>query len=202
VLVKSRLRAIALGCMTAILVHGVALAGPPTDELKERVDRVIQTLADRGLDAQQRRASVRAAVDDIFAFDEMSRRALGRHWTPRSPDQREEFVRLFSDLLERAYASKLEQYSGERVLYAGESIDGDQATVRTKIQRTSGSDIPVDYRMLRTPDRWRVYDVVIEGVSPVANYRTQFDRIIQGQSYDELVARLRSRSMTPAGIRG
>jgi phospholipid transport system substrate-binding protein len=107
---------------------------------------------------------------------------------------REEFVALFADLLERAYISKIEQYSGERIAFAGDSIESDVATVKTRFTTKRGAEVPVDYRMLRHGDRWLVYDVSIEGMSLVANYRGQFDKIIETSSYQELMKRMKARS--------
>ncbi|MBI3826828.1 MAG: ABC transporter substrate-binding protein [Candidatus Rokubacteria bacterium] len=131
-------------------------------------------------------------ADETFSFEEVSRRALGLHWQRRTPAEREEFVRLFADLLERSYIGKIELYSGEKVRYVGETVEDGRATVRTKIVTRQGNEVPVDYQMLPRGDRWVVYDVKIEGVSLVGNYRTQFDRIIQTSSYQTLVTKLKT----------
>jgi phospholipid transport system substrate-binding protein len=172
-------------------------AGIPTDQLKGAIDRVVKTLEDPAfkgdLKAAERRRAVRKIADDIFDFNEISRRALARHWQTLNDKQREEFVGLFADLLERSYISKIELYGGEKIVYTNERVDGDVATVATKIISKSGTDIPVDYRMAKRGTRWLVYDVNIEGVSLVSNYRTQFNKIIQTASYDELVQKLRTK---------
>jgi len=108
-------------------------------------------------------------------------------------EEREEFIKLFGDLLERSYISKIELYGGEKISYVGESVDGDVATVRSKILAKQGTEVPVDYRMLRRGDRWMVYDVIIEGVSLISNYRTQFNKIIQTSSYQELVKKMKTK---------
>jgi len=155
-------------------------AGAPTDTLKETVDRIVQILADPGLHdkPEQRRAEVRKIAEGIFDYPDTARRALGPHWNARSPQEQEEFVKLFADLLDRAYISKIELYQGERVRYVGETADGDEATVKTVIATKKSSEIPVDYRLHRKDGRWLVYDVIIEGVSLVSNYRTQFNKIV------------------------
>ena len=140
-----------------------------------------------------RRMRVRSIANDIFDWAETAKRSLARHWQPLSDAQREEFVKLFGDLLERSYVSKIEQYGGEKIVYVAESVDGDQAIVRTKIITKQGTDVPIEYRMLRRGDRWLVYDVVIENVSLVSNYRTQFNKIIQTSSYQELVKKMRAK---------
>jgi len=140
-----------------------------------------------------RRAALGTIANELFDFTEISRRSLARHWQPRTPAEREEFTRLFGDLLEYSYVSKIEVYSGEKVVYVGELLDGDLATVRTRIITKQGTEIPVDYRLARQGDQWRAYDVLIEGVSLVANYRAQFNAVIQRTSYADLVKTLRVR---------
>jgi phospholipid transport system substrate-binding protein len=182
--------------LVALLVGPVA-AGPATDRLKPEIDKVIATLENPALKGEsktaERRQALRSITDGVFDWTEMARRALGRHWSTRSPGEQEEFVPLFRDLLERAYIGKIEKYSGEPVNYAGESIDGDQATVRTRISMKGAEDVPIDYRMHRQGDRWLVYDVLIERISLINNYRTQFDGIIKTSSYEDLVKRLKAR---------
>jgi phospholipid transport system substrate-binding protein len=172
-------------------------AGSPTEQLRARIEEVVKVLEEPQLKseakARERRAAVRGIAEEIFDFAETAKRSLGRHWQARTPAEREEFVRLFADLLERAYLSKIDLYNGENIVYLPESIEGDVATVRTKILTRQGVEIPVDYRMLRKGDRWLVYDVIIEGVSLVANYRTQFNKIIQTSSYQELVKKMRAK---------
>ena len=184
--------------VSLVLATGVrAWAGPPTEQLRTQVDRVLKTLEDPELRketrARDRRAAVRRLADEIFDFNETARRSLGRHWLGRSAAEREEFVRLFGDLLERSYLTKIEIYGGEKVQYLGDVVDGDTATVKTKIVTKSGTDIPIEYKMLKRTDRWVVYDVVIEGVSLVSNYRTQFNKIIQTSSFQELVRKMKTK---------
>lgn len=198
-----RVRSVALAALPilpifALLLHsGPALAGPPTDQVRNRVDRVIKILEDPQFKlearAAERRAAIRTIAGELFDFREISQRSLARHWQQRSPAEREEFSRLFGDLLELSYVSKIELYSGEKIQYLGEMLDGEHATVRTRIVTKQGTEIPVDYRLLRQGDQWRAYDVLIEGVSLVGNYRTQFNSVIRRSSYDGLVKALRSR---------
>ena len=124
---------------------------------------------------------------------EAARRALGPHWPKRSAAEREEFTGLFQGLLERGYLSRIGEYGGERVQYVGERIEGEFATVRAQIVTTKGTQIPVEARVLRKGERWLMYDVLIENVSLVASYRSQFDRVIRTSSYEELVKRLKDR---------
>jgi phospholipid transport system substrate-binding protein len=181
-----------------LTTSGAAWAGPPTDQLRGRVERVLRVLEDPTLKQEartaERRAAIRTIAFEIFDFRELSQRALARHWQARTPAERDEFVQLFADLLERSYVGKIELYSGgERIQYNAETIEGDQATVRTRIVTKGGTEIPVDYRMHRVGDRWLVYDVSIEGVSLVSNYRAQFNKIIQTASFRGLVDKLKAK---------
>jgi phospholipid transport system substrate-binding protein len=187
------------GVASSLGVASSASAGPVTDQLKVGIERVLKTLTDpafQGPDrAGERRRAVREITDPMFDWTEMAKRALGRHWHTRTEAERQEFVPLFHNLLERTYVTRIERYDGEQIAYLGESIDGDQATVRTKVLDKTNRELPVEYRMLRGPDgRWVIYDVLIEGVSFVANYRSQFDQIIRTASYERLVAKLKSPS--------
>lgn len=174
-----------------------AWAGPPTDHLRGQMDRVIKTLEDPELRREgrqlERRAAIRRLANEIFDFTETTRRSLGQHWHARTAPEREEIVRLYADLLERSYIGKIEMYSGERIQFVGDTLDGDQATVRTRLVTKAGTEIPVDYRMHRVGDRWLAYDVAIEGVSLVANYRAQFNKIIQTSGYKALVSKLAAK---------
>lgn len=185
--------------LPALALPAPALAGPPTDQVRTSIEQVIKVLEDPSLKAeaktQERRTAIRQVATETFDFGETARRALGRHWQGLSDQDRQEFSSLFTDLLERAYVSRIEQYGGERITYAGELVDpgGELATVRTRFTLKGGADVPVDYRMLRRGDRWLVYDVSLEGISLVANYRSQFNKVIETSSYQELVKRLKTR---------
>jgi phospholipid transport system substrate-binding protein len=179
----------------AALAAAPAQAGTPQDQLRIQIDRVIKVLEDPELKrdgrAKERRVAVRKIADDIFDFPETAKRSLARHWAPLKPAEREEFVKLFADLLERSYLAQIERYGGERISYLGDTLENDLAVVKTRIVTKSGTEVPVDYRMLKKGDRWLVYDVIIEGVSLIANYRTQFNKIIQTSSYAELVKKMK-----------
>lgn len=194
-----------LGAATAIAltvpVVNAWAAQPPTDQLRGSIEQVVRLLEDpelkRPARAQDRRVAIRRIANGIFDFTEITKRALGHHWQARTPAEREEIVQLFTTLLERSYVSKIELYNGEKITYVGEIMDGDFATVRTRIAARQ-TEIPIDYRMLRRGDRWLAFDVMIEGVSLVANYRGQFNKILQTGSYAELVKRLRAKLEEPA----
>jgi phospholipid transport system substrate-binding protein len=186
---------VALGLAIAPWLAASSEAGPAMEQLKAQIDRVLRVLDSPDMkkdhSALARRAAVRKVADDIFDFEETAKRSLARHWQPRTPGERDEFVRLFADLLERSYISKIELYGGEKIMYVGDTTDGDTAVVRTKIITKGGTEVPVEYRMAKRGERWLVYDVIIEGVSLVANYRSQFNKIIQTSSYAELVKKMK-----------
>ncbi|MBI4608849.1 MAG: ABC transporter substrate-binding protein [Candidatus Rokubacteria bacterium] len=170
-----------------------AQAGAPTDQLRASIDKVTTLLEDPApTKGGERRGAIRKVVHKTFDFAECAKRSLAGHWHARTDKERKEFTKLFGDLLDRWYLL-IERYKGERIVYTGETIDGDQATVRTKIITRQGAEFYVDYRLLRRGDRWHVYDVTFEGVSLVASYRAQFNRIIRTSSYQELVKRLKAK---------
>ena len=188
-----------VGVVVVGLLAGVAGAGEPLDRIRETVTDVLAVLEDETLQSPEnqklRREKLRQAVYQRFGFEEMARRSLGRHWRDLNAEQRQEFVGLFSDLLERSYIGRIEGTgAGSQVDYPRETIDEEGfASVLTLITNRLGSQIDVEYRLLQrdggTP--WEVYDIVIEGVSLINNYRTQFNNIIHRTSYDGLVKQLR-----------
>jgi phospholipid transport system substrate-binding protein len=155
---------------------------------------VVHILEDPALSPAQRKSEIRAVALEAFDIAEAARRALGAHWPKRTPAERQEFTALFETLLERGYLSRIGEYGGERVQYVGERVDGDYAIVRALIVTRKGTQVPVEARVRRRGDRWRMYDILIENVSLVASYRSQFDRVIRTSSYEELVRRLREHA--------
>ena len=139
----------------------------------------------------KRREAIRRVAAPVFDWREMTSRTLGQHWQARSEAERTEFVQIFSDLVNRAYITQLERYSGEAIRYISERIEGDLGGVSTRFVTKQGREIPVDYRVISRDGRWRIYDVVVQGVSLVSNYRSQFDKVIRSSSYPELVKRIR-----------
>jgi phospholipid transport system substrate-binding protein len=191
-------RGLAMVALLGLVALGApAQAGAPTDQLRTATDRVVKILQDPQLKepakTDERRQQIRAVANEIFDWQETGKRALARGAQACTAQQREEFSSLFADLIERSYVGKLELYSGERIVYAAESVESDQATVRTKLLTKSNTEILIDYRMLKEGDRWRVYDVTIEGVSLVGNYRSQFGRIIQQTNCGELMKKLKMK---------
>jgi phospholipid transport system substrate-binding protein len=187
----------AMGVLFAGGGHTLAAADNALESIKKTINEVIHVLEDADLKkparADERRKKLEQVIGSRFSYDEMSKRALGKQWAKISEPQRKEFVELFQRLLSKTYAGKIEGYSGEQVHYLGERNQDGYAEVRTKVS-SGKTEIPLDYRLLQLGGDWRVYDVVVDGVSLVANYRGQFDKIIRTSSYDDLVDRLRSKS--------
>jgi phospholipid transport system substrate-binding protein len=187
-----------------LMVAGAAVASPvvgPREAVESAIVRVMSVMHDaevNGKPVADPRAEVRRIARELFDFDEISRRALSRHWQARTPDEQAEFVALFSDLLERSYMNRLEAYAGEKISFTGESVDGGFATVRSKVVTQRRTETGLDYRMHLRDGRWQVYDVLIDGVSFVSTYRSQFDRVIQAESYGALVDRLRKKNFDMA----
>lgn len=184
-----------LTCILALGVSG-AVAGAPTDAIKGVIDQVIDILNDPALKSpaqkERRRQLVKQNIDRRFDYEEMAKRCLGASWRTLNAGQRAEFVPLFGELLEASYSDKILKYSGEKVSFVGERLDGEYAEVQTLLQRRNDK-IPMNYRLLQHNGGWMVYDIVIEGVSLVSNYRSQFGHVISESSYAELVRRLRTK---------
>lgn len=183
----------------------VAWAGPPTDQLRDGVQRVVTILRDPELRGDtkinERSAAINKVADEIFDFGETAKRVLGQHWTQRTPAEREEFVRLFTELLQRTYLSKVDQYNSE-MTFQDDVVDGNLAVVRTTLLVGKGSGMSLEYRMHRARDRWQVYDLSVDGISLVASYRSQFNKVVRTDSYEGLVARLKSRQVGAAPAAG
>jgi phospholipid transport system substrate-binding protein len=173
-----------------------AWAGPPTDQLRDGIDRIFKVLGDsemRGDEkAAQRKAAVSRIAGELFDFAEMSKRTLGRHWDERTPAERQDFARLFTELIQRSYFSKVDEHGSEKTVFRSETVDGGHAVVRTTLLLARGAKMPLEYSMHKPADRWRVYDLSIDGISLMANYRSQFNRIIRSSSYADLVTKLKS----------
>jgi len=187
-----------------LLVAEAAAASPaagPREAVEEAVVRVLSIVQDGradGAPVADRSGEIRRIAREMFDFVEISRRALSQHWQALTPEAQAEFVTLFRDLLERAYLAQIEAGGGERITFVGESIDGDSATVRSKVVTRRGMEIPLDYRLHAHGGCWRIYDVVVGGTSFVASYRSQFDRVIRTESYDALRDRLQKRTLDTA----
>ena len=162
-----------------------------TTDLKGTIDQVLEIVADKNLQKNPtlRREKLRQVIGLRFNYKQMVMRSLAKNYMDRSDKERKEFTRLFKKLLENSYASKIENYQHETINYVGEQIKGKYALVKTQIVRKDGV-IDVDYKMLKENGQWLVYDFVIEGVSLIRNYRSQFSKIISTESYATLVSKL------------
>ena len=200
-----------MGKSVVALLLAAAITGPsasPREVVQRSVARVLEIVdasgqpspGERGvvgaLSSVRRRGQVRSIADELFDFDEVARRALSVHWAARTPAERTEFVAAFTDLLERAYIGRIESYAGEKIVYPAEKIDGDFAVVRSRIvSKRRAQETGLEYRLMKKDGRWKVYDVLIDGVSFVSTYRSQFDRIIKASSYSALIERMRDPRM-------
>ena len=181
-----------------VLVLAVpAMAGEPTDQMKKTIDKAISILSDPALRnpdrSEERRRLIRRVADERFNWEEMARRSLAEHWKKLTDEDKEEFVQLFADLLERTYMKRVESYSGEKVIYERERIEGNYSIVGVKIYTSKNTEIPVEYRFRKHGNDWLIYDVSIEGISLVNNYRSQFSNILSRSSYQELLAQLKTK---------
>lgn len=191
---KRHILGIMLALLLTVCLHKPIMGATPESSVKETTTKIMGILADPALMppdmAGERKTRVREAVNERFDWREMSRRALGRHWRKRTKQEREAFTAVFAKLLERAYMQKVANYSGEKVNYEDERVDGDYGAVTVKILTSKNEEISVEYRVKKKTDNWLVYDISIEGVSLVNNYRTQFNNILRKSSFSELMKRL------------
>jgi phospholipid transport system substrate-binding protein len=171
-------------------------ANTPTEQVRAKADKVLKILNDPALknNKEKRRDMVTKIVEEMIDWQEVGKRALAIHWKKRTPEERKEFVNLFRDLLKRTYSDKLDLYAGEEIIYDSEKIDGNRALVKTRmINKKKGSDASVDYRLIKKDERWLGYDLVIEGISAVNNYRVQFNEVITSSSYENLIKKMKNR---------
>jgi phospholipid transport system substrate-binding protein len=196
-----------LNAMTAalLLLHvPAAHAGAPLDAVQSAVASVIAILSHPDLKGSAndvpRRALLRSVADEFFDFAEMAQRSLGYHRATPSVRERAEFIALFRELLQRSYITTIENYAGETIVYLDETIEGEYATLRSKIVTTMRAEISVDYRLYRSAGRWVAVDVALENVSLVANYRQQFDRVIRTTSFATLLSRMRDRELAAVTV--
>ena len=173
-------------------------AGVPTEQIRSTVDRAILVLKDPRLKpaakTKERRDQLKQILFARFDFTEMAKRALGANWRSRTPKEQAEFVQLFTELLESAYADIIESYSEDKIVYVGERLDGSYADVASKVLASNGAEYSLNYKAHLVNSEWRVYDVIAENISVVNNFRSQFNRVIAKSSYEELVRRLREKA--------
>jgi phospholipid transport system substrate-binding protein len=182
-----------------VLAGGMApmAAGTAIEAIKNTIKQLFGILNDEGLKtpgrAEERRQQIEKVIGNRIAYDEMAKRSLGPQWTQLNDEERQEFVRLYAQLLRDTYSSRFDHYSDERVEFLQETLQGDYAEVRTRLTSRKVS-LDVDYRMLQRAGDWRVYDIVVDGISLVHSYREQFNKIIRTSSYEELVAKLKQKT--------
>ena len=196
--------AYALSLFLIALIYSLAFGSsgqilePPTDVVRSTLTEVFRILEDERLKDPAKLIPRRHMLEEVIAshfdYEEMSKRSLAAHWVPRTAGERAEFVELFKSFLSDRYAEKIESYSGEQVAYLSERIEGNYAEVRTEL-RSSKVAIPMDYRLHGKDGTWHAYDLIVDGVSLVKNYRSQFEKIIRSSSYQELVRQLRERTV-------
>jgi phospholipid transport system substrate-binding protein len=172
-------------------------AGEPTDKIKAVSDKLIAIVFDNSLKAPEmkdkREQMVFEIVDGLFNWEEFSRRALARNWNKRTDSEKKDFIPLFRLLVERTYMDKAGQYSGGEVVFLDEKIKGDYGNVSTQVLTSAGTQIPVEYRVMKKDGVWWVYDVNVEGVSLVNNYRSQFNDVLTKSSFEDLLKRLKEK---------
>ena len=188
------------------LITGFALAftamsfagNSPIDSVRTSVDAVLAILDNEQLNYEDKRTQIRVIVKERFDFRAMSQRTLATNWNKTTDEEKEKFVDLFSQLIENSYVGKIDSYTNERVDYPGEKVSGRKAVVETLII-TSSADIPVDYRLYQKDGQWLVYDVIIEGVSLISNYRSSYQEIMKKEGFDGLLAKMRAKIDELAG---
>ena len=194
--------AAALAAAFSVVIVVPASAGPPTDALRANIDHLLAVMEDAALKAParaaERRRTLRVLTEKALDFKESARRALGAHWEARTPTERDRFVRLFTDLIDQAYLTRL-SVDGEKIVLVSETVDGTEAVIEGRALSKSGGATPVEFSLYQGADgSWRVYDVSFEGMSLVGNYRAQFNKIIRTSSFEELVALLEAKTRTDA----
>jgi phospholipid transport system substrate-binding protein len=190
--------------LSMVLEAAGAVAGLPTDQIKSTVDKALVVLKDPSLKpaakTKERRDQLKQILYVRFDFTEMAKRSLGANWRRRTPQEQAEFIPLFTDVLEHAYADIIESYIDDKIkiVYVSERVDGTFADVNSKIMTGKGDEYSLNYKAHMVGNEWKVYDVVAENISLVNNYRSQFNRVITNASYEELVRRLRDKSQFAA----
>jgi phospholipid transport system substrate-binding protein len=189
-----------LACLTGFFVLSVPsllCADKPMDEIRVAITQALQILNESEMKSNPERRELdeqlEKIIDPVFDFKEMAKRSLGIHWRDLTPEERQEFVPLFKDFLRNVYLGRIGFYNGQKVLFTGETVSDNYAEVDTRVVPRNDDEFPVVYMLKRTGGDWKVYDVVVDNVSIDNNYRSQFDRVISGSSYQELVKRMKQK---------
>ncbi len=186
---------IGIGCLNlAVTAHG----GEPLNVVKAAADKAIQVFKDPKLQTKDKKKEridrLRAIAHPIFDFEEMAKRALGPHWRKRTQAEQQEFVKLFRDFLEKIYSDRVDLYAGGKVIFGRETVEEEFAQVESTVINAKGEELSLVYRLRRADGKWKVYDAVVENISIVNNYRSQFDRVISKDSFDELKRLLKEKA--------
>ena len=174
-----------------------AQAGVATDRVKAATDKLLEIVTNHDLDppemAAKRAHMIRETVDSVFDWGAFSQRALGKNWRKLNKEQRDEFITLFGQLIERTYMDKTRQYSGQQLNFIKEETDEKYGTVDAEVIMKNEANVAIQFRVFKKNDTWFIYDVYVEGVSFVNNYRDQFNDIMSKSGYDELINRLKAK---------
>jgi len=183
--------------LSLFFLPGAVRAGEVTDIVKANIDKTLSVLRDPALQGPEKKEArndiIRETVERMFDFEEVSKRSLGRYWRDRTGAEQQEFVRLFTALLERSYLDRVYEHRDDKVLYTGEVSRDGKVEIRTKVITAKGTEVPINYRLMKKNQAWKAYDMVIEGVSLMSTYRTQFSQKIQSSSYEALIEDLREK---------
>jgi phospholipid transport system substrate-binding protein len=198
-----RVSAIIIAIVLAFTIVGSAAAVTPKEQIQGAIEQVVTILKDPNLKSEakkkERLERLRQVIFPKFDFTEMAKRSLGANWQRRTPEEQREFARLFTELIENSYIDNLDSYNGEKVTVIGEKQDQGFAQVNTKIVAKNGEEYSVDYRLYQAGNDWKVYDVVIENISIVNNYRSQFTRVIARSSFEDLMRQMKDKQFEAAG---
>ena len=195
-----------LGLLAPLQSASMVLAGAPTEQVRQTADKVLALLQDGRLktteNQKSRREQLRQIIAARFDFTEMAKRSLGSYWQRVSSDDQRQFVELFTEMIEKSYVNQIENYNGEKIVYGRENLSSDQAEVETKILTKKGEEFSLNYKLRGAGGDWKVYDVIIENVSLVNNYRSQFSRILANSSFAELMRKLQSKGADVKPVQG
>jgi phospholipid transport system substrate-binding protein len=193
-----RMAGIIVGSLVGfVTISGAVRAGEPLDVVKSATDRALQVLKDPQLQSNNKKKErierLKVIINPLFDYDETAKRALGSHWRRRTAAEQQEFAKLFRAFLEKVYSDRIDEYVGQKINFGREHIENDYAEIDATVVNPKGEESPIIFRLRRVDGKWLVYDAVVENISIVNNYRSQFDRVIKSSSYEELVKKIREK---------
>jgi phospholipid transport system substrate-binding protein len=196
---KTHWRRGTVACFFALWATAAPAASAPGDQIQATIDKVLEVLKDSNLKKDSNRANrleqLKAIIEPQFDFAEMAKRSLGAQWQRRTAEEQREFVNLFRELIENSYIDSIDSYNGEKVTITSQKQEQNFADVNTKVVNKKGEESAINYKLMNGDNGWKIYDVVIENISLVNNYRSQFTRIISQSSYDDLMRKMRQKEM-------